>query len=161
MIRPIRGKDVFMWVQRSGDYVLTVCCKSIGMDYDVEDIPTATKGSGTNNDYKAGYSDATLTMESLSTIDQLPRYQFWEFIENRRQKHQVKIVLTNTYGDILQYEFMAKIQRIGWAADVKARVPNSLSMKVCGDITSTVIYNALQDSDDEFILDSEGYLIRG
>src|SRR4051812_47566642 len=109
---PINGKDALMYVFRDSAWVLTVCAKQVSIEWEVEDINIATVDSGTDNDYVAGFSDATASIDGLVTIDEVSRYQFHEWVRNRRSIHRIKIVLTNSFGDYLQYEFRAKIQRI-------------------------------------------------
>lgn len=160
MTTPVRGKDAFLWVERDGDYILTVCAKSIGFDVDVEDINTSTVDSGTDTYYKAGYSSATVTLESLGTLDELAKYQFEEFIENRRVIHQLKLVYTNTFGDVLQYIFKAKVRSISMGADVKAFLNGSITLAVCGPLTKTKVINGILDGFGNPTVDPDGHPIR-
>jgi hypothetical protein len=43
----------------AGDWILTVCAKSTALDFDIEDINISTVDTGEDNNYLAGFSDAT------------------------------------------------------------------------------------------------------
>jgi len=136
---PIKGKDAFLWVFKDGSWVVTVCAKTTSLEFDVEDIETTTVDSGTDRDYIPGYSDGTVGFEGLNTIDETTKYQFHEFISNRRVIHRCKMVLTDSAGRIVQYEFLAKVQRISLTNDAKTFSSNSLTLKLCGAVTETLV----------------------
>lgn len=135
----VKGKDVFLWVFRSGAYVLTACGKSVSMEFEVEDIPIATESSGSDNDYVSGFSDGTVSFEGITTIDEDTKYQFEEWVDNRRARHQTKIVFTDSAGNILQYEFASKVRKVAGTGDVKSLAGTSVLLKICGAVTKTKV----------------------
>lgn len=158
---PIRGKDVFVWVKRAGVYILTVCSKTCSFDLEQDEIATATVDSGTDETFKPGYSRFMFSMSSLKTIDTLGRYQFYEFIQNRRTVHEMKVVFTNRYGDILQYEFNAIVKSCNMASDVKTFTNADLTMRVTGTPVGVLtIEGGILDSNLDYITDGNGVIIR-
>jgi predicted secreted protein len=147
----VNGKDVFLWVFSGGAYILTACGKSLSMEFDVEDIAVATEDSGTDNDYVAGFSDGSVTFEGLVTIDDATKYQFDDWVDTRRVRHQLKVVFTDTAGNILQYEFAAKARKVGATSEVKSKVSSSLDLKICGPVSRTKIVNDLPSSGGSYV----------
>lgn len=142
MATVIKGKDVFVWVQRDGTYYLLGCMKTSTIRFETEDIPVATVDSGKFNDFEIGYATGTMTADILNTIDEQSKYQFHEVISNIHNHFAIKIMFTNPSGDVLQYEFMAKLQNIEVSNDVKGFSGSNISWLICGEWTTTLIYDS-------------------
>jgi hypothetical protein len=82
-----------------------------------------------------------VSFDGLATLDETTKYQFYEWIRNRRVVHRMKMIFTDPLGNVLQYEFAAKFQRISVSNDVKTLSGASFTMKVCGKLIETIVVN--------------------
>lgn len=64
MIKPVNGKDVFVWVTRGSSYALVGCGKTSTLSMEQDEIPTATSGSGTDETFLPGYARYTFSVSS-------------------------------------------------------------------------------------------------
>lgn len=159
-----RGKDVSFYVYRTISLVPTPvfagCAKSCSKDETAEDINITTADSDRENEYIGGSKDATGTVDGLITLDELPKYQYGDFVDQVGNVIRILIVYTNAFGDRYSYDANVLITGVSDQADVSDFASFTVNWKRSGKATITKFWDALKDSDGNLILDSDGNLIR-
>lgn len=157
----IQAKDVFLQVKVGTTYKYVGCMQSLNIRHNVEDIEITTVDSGTDRDYVAGFSSAEGSFGAITTIDSLSKYQYEDFVSDRRLVKDYRIMITDSYGDNLQYDFKAKTKTIEFIKQTAQVCKFSVNFLVCGAITPTKSYDhALIGGDGELILNGDGDIIR-
>lgn len=157
----IKGRNVDLYVERSGVWVLRACATSCSMELTQELIPVATRDTGFEEDFEPGFNGCSLSFDGMITIDVLGKWQMEDDIANLRVKNHVMIKMENGLGDTLAYDMLALTTNIINTGDVEGWATYSVSMTRCGEMTKVrVINGGLVDSFGNYILDSNGSIIR-
>lgn len=155
----VLGKNVVMYVYRDSVPVLTVCATNLSRKQTAGSVSRLVRGAGSNRIYSSTIKDETLTLDGLTTLDDVGRWQYDEF--NPGDALHILISYTNSYGDVLSYDgniLVTGIDDNNQAGDFSSY---SISMVRSGAWTKLKTYNgALLDSFGDPIWDSNGELIR-
>jgi hypothetical protein len=102
----VRGKDINLFVERDGVFIFSACATNLSIERTAEEINITTANSGIENEYEGGATDATVTLDGVITLDELPGFQYEEWVSAIGTKINVRIEFTNTYGDRLAYNYV-------------------------------------------------------
>jgi hypothetical protein len=98
----VEGRNVKLYVYRSGVPVLTVCATNVTRRETVETINITTVDSGRENEYIGGATDAEITLEGVRTISQLADFQVSDFEVG--DVYRIIIIYTDASGSTLSYD---------------------------------------------------------
>lgn len=159
----VRGKNVIVYVYRSGSPVLAVCATNISRSDRSGSISTLTRGSGKERTYKGTFRDGTVTLEGVRTLDQMSSWQAddWEVGEIER----IIIIYEDEAGNSVSYDANVLITGVDDGNPADAWSTYTVTMQRSGAWTK--LYNVvvgdehyLVDGNGDFILDSNGdYII--
>lgn len=155
----VLGRNVRVYVQKEEVFVLTACASSCSKEETAE-VVQIRQNTRRENSYRGTTKDCTLSLEGVTTIDEITKWQFQDFIDSLGDLVHVKLVYENEYGDVLSYECDAIITSVTDQAAATDFATYSVAMLRSGAATTTILYNALQDDEGEYILDSQGNLMR-
>jgi hypothetical protein len=155
-----KGKEVNLYVRRDDEWVLTACATSSSKDESAEEINITTADSERENEYIGGSKDATIGLEGVITLDEITRWQWKDFVDNVGNVIRILLTYDNGFGDRYSYDANVLVTNVSDVANVADFATFSIGMKRSGAATTTQLFDALQDSDGEYILDSDGNLIR-
>jgi hypothetical protein len=160
----VLGKNVTVYVYRDILMVPTPvfagCATSCSKDETAEDINITTADSGRENEYIGGSKDATGTIDGLMTLDEMPMFQYADWVAEVGNVKRILIVYENSFGDKYSYDANVLVVGVSDQADVTDFAKFTVSWKRSGAATITQFWDALKDSDGNLILDSNGNLIR-
>lgn len=161
---PVHGKDVILYVYRTDDIILlarpVACASNCTMEFQTDLVRLASPATGKDKNWAALTTDCTITVDAIQTLDELPMWQMKEFIDKIGVKIRVIFEMRNDLGDLLSYEMDAIIQSVDITGDVNDFGSFSVTLKRCGEMTIVNTFDALQDSDGNYILDGTGHLMR-
>lgn len=155
----IKGKDVNIYVYVEGVPVAAVCATNVSTRETSGMISTLTMGGGKHRTYKPTVKDATITLEGVRTVDRPGRFQAEDF--EAGNEHQIIIIYTNDYGDVLSYDMNVLITETADSNPASEFSSYSVSMVRSGPWTKLKTFdNILTDGEGEPIIDSNGTVIR-
>jgi hypothetical protein len=161
---PVHGKDVNIYIWRTDApillAVLVACATNCTMTFDVELVRIASPSTGKQRNYAPSFEDCTITLEGVSTLDELPMWQIKEFIDKLGVKLLVIFEMTNDLGDRLAYEMEVLTSTVSIDGDANDFSGFNVTMKRVGTMTVVNTFDALQDSDGNYILDGTGHYMR-
>lgn len=95
----LKGKNVNLYVDRGGTYVLAICATNISRRASVSTLSTLTKGGGNSRRYKPTIKEEQITLEGLRTLDTPTSFQSHEFEVG--QYYDVRIVYDDLAGNTM------------------------------------------------------------
>lgn len=157
----IQARNVFLQVKVDTTYKYVGCMQSLNIKHSVEDIETTTADSSTSREYVAGFDSAEGSFGSIAAIDSLSKYQYEDFVADRRLVKDYRAMIMNSYGDKLQFDFKAKVQSVEFIKQTGSVCKFSVNFLVSGEITTTKTYDhVLLDGGGDLLLNGDGDLIR-
>lgn len=158
----IRGRDITLFAYDDDVATPIYCATSCSIAVDAETIPITTINSGREDEYEGGATNGTLDLSSGITLDSVGGWQFEDFVDEVGNKHRFLIQFTNDYGDILSYAMDAIITSVSGRGDVTDFGLFDASMLRSGPMVKIkTIEGGLVDSEGDYIIDSNGKIIRG
>jgi predicted secreted protein len=100
----VKGKDVNLYIYRSGSPILAVCATNISKKTNAERINITTVDSGRENEYIGGSTDSELTLEGVRTLDEPGSWQADDFEEMIGEVIRVLLIYTDTAGNNVIYD---------------------------------------------------------
>jgi predicted secreted protein len=157
----VNGKDVLLYVRRGTTWVKTVCATDCSLSFTAEKISITTSNSGRDNDYIGGMKDCAVSLDGVTTLDQLTSWQFEDWVDQIGERVRILLTFNDTFGDQLAYDMILLVE----SADVSGAVSDFAGYSIhgsrCGAHTKIKTYDhVLVDSFGNPILDSNGDLIR-
>lgn len=160
----IQAKNAFLWVNDGSGFRLAGCMKALSLQFTVDDIETTTANSSSDREYVAGFSKTSGTFDAITSIDQLTKYQYADFVVNRRDVLAYRVGLTDNSGNILQFDFNAKVQTVTLNNQIPQVSGYSVAFLVSGVVTLTITIDGvstsyLLDGNNDYIFDGSGEYI--
>jgi hypothetical protein len=159
----VKGKNVIVYVYRSGSPVLAVCATNISRSDRSGMISTLTRGSGKERTYKGTFREGTVTLDGVRTLDQTSAWQAddWEVGVIER----LIIIYEDEAGNSVSYDANVLVTDVSDSNEASAWSTYSVVMQRSGAWTK--LYDVvvgdehyLVDGNGDFILDSNGdYII--
>jgi hypothetical protein len=157
----IEGRNVRLYVYRSGVPALAVCATNVSKTLSVEQINITTVDSGRENEYIGGSTDSELTLDGVRTLDEITSWQADDFEDQIGEVLRVILIYTNFYGDVLSYDGNVLITGVDDSNPAAEFSTYSISMIRSGAWTKLKSFDSiLVDGLGNPILDGNGDLIR-
>lgn len=134
----LNGDDAIIYVYRSGVAIPVSCENSWTIEEVTELIEVTTVGDGANRRYKAGFLDATVSIEGLVTFDQTSKWQLLDFVQNERVEQRIKLEQIDSAGNSMVYDMFVMVESWNNSNPAGDFSQFSVSMKRNGPMTITI-----------------------
>lgn len=160
----IEGKNIelFVWDEDDSVWLNIYCSIRSSLNVEAETVVITTIDSGREDEYDGGATNATIDFNGGIALDFLGGWMYENFVDEIGNKHRFLFQMTNSFGDVLSYDMQGIITNVNGGGGVGEHGLFDLSILRSGPMTKIKTYNgALVDSEDNYILDSKGQIIRG
>lgn len=152
------GKDVNLYVYRSGTPVLTVCATNVTRREGAQTVARLVRGSGKHRLYSSTLLDSTVTLEGVRTLDST-NWQIDDF--DIGADYRVLIVYKDAANNTVAYDgtvIVTGIDDNNGATDFSTYTVTMIRSGAWTKLTSVVIggVNYLVDGNGDLILDGNG-----
>jgi hypothetical protein len=154
----VRGKDVNLYVYRSGTPVLTVCATNVSRRESANTVTLLTRGAGKSRIYTSTTNDSTVTLEGVRTLNSTD-WQIDDFDIGATE--QIIMIYEDSLGNSVAYDGNVVITGIddsNAAADFSTYTVTMLRSGPWTKLHSVIIggVNYLVDNNGDQILDGNG-----
>jgi predicted secreted protein len=159
----VLGKDVTLYVYRSGSPALTVCATNLSRRESVETLNITTIDSGRANEYVGGSTDSEVTLSGVRTLANVSDWQIDDFEIGNTER--IIIIYLDSAGNSVSYDgnvLITGVEDDNGAADFSTYTVTMLRSGAWTKLYNVVVgdLHYLVDGNGDYILDSNGdYII--